>query len=456
MIEGVKGATLRIKTETKVGLFVVLTLGLFLYGTWYLGMVRFSLGSHRPYTVLFKNLSGLVKKSDIKIAGFKVGWVESIDLIPDGTGTAVVIMIDQRYQLYGNATADVRQEGLLGPKYLEIAPGNADTGQLPAGATLTSWARYPLNLDDLVVKMQKIADNVHEVTQTLKETFGCTQQRDKLKRVIDRVDDIAHHVNEQVLPALQSSADSINAVAQKINDGPLYDDVCFAARGIKQYLEAAQNIGIVVDTHVESMHNRAEHYEHKDSKGYVDVRLHTREDLFYQLQIASSEKGVLRRTENLVEYYDCKNQRLCPPELAQLSCAYTVEPPRTKRIEIWRNAPPRFGLQVGKIFYDAALRVGLFENTFGLGIDYDVPFKNEYVRWLTSLEVFDFKGQLRIDDRRPHVKWLNKLFFKDSIYFVFGIDDFVSKCNSSSFLGFGVRFSDDDIKYVLGKFGIGS
>ena len=89
-----------------------------------------------------------------------------------------------------------------------------------------------------------------------------------------------------------------------------------------------------------------------------------------------------------------------------------------------------------------------------MAIDYELPLHSDYIRWITTFEAFDFHGQSRIDDRRPHLKWLNRLFFLKNIYMSFGIDDFVSKHNTNAFFGIGVRFVDDDIKYIIGKIGL--
>jgi len=64
------------KTETIVGAFIVLALTVFAYMTFQLGSVRLNLARYTTYLVSFKDVSGLSPKSDIKIAGVKVGWVD--------------------------------------------------------------------------------------------------------------------------------------------------------------------------------------------------------------------------------------------------------------------------------------------------------------------------------------------------------------------------------------------
>jgi hypothetical protein len=61
---------------------------------------------------------------------------------------------------------------------------------------------------------------------------------------------------------------------------------------------------------------------------------------------------------------------------------------------------------------------------------------------VTTLECFDFKGQNRLCDRRPHFKWLNEVYYKDNVYLAFGIDDLISKDSLNPFIGIGLSFGD--------------
>jgi hypothetical protein len=71
------------------------------------------------------------------------------------------------------------------------------------------------------------------------------------------------------------------------------------------------------------------------------------------------------------------------------------------------------------------------------------------MHWITSLEAFDFKGQKRIDDTRPYIRWVNKVFFMKNLYTTFGVEDALGKKTSGPFWGGGLRFGDDDLKYLL-------
>ena len=48
-----------------------------------IGVFRFDRGNYYAYTIGFNDISGLVRKAEVKIAGVKVGWVEDIILQPE-------------------------------------------------------------------------------------------------------------------------------------------------------------------------------------------------------------------------------------------------------------------------------------------------------------------------------------------------------------------------------------
>jgi hypothetical protein len=115
-----------------------------------------------------------------------------------------------------------------------------------------------------------------------------------------------------------------------------------------------------------------------------------------------------------------------------------------------------FGFQFGKRFDRAAFRIGMFENTFGVALDYYVPMHTDKIHWVTSVEAFDFKGKNRVETGRPHVKWVNKIFLHKHIYTAFGLSDMFGKYTSGPFWGGGIRFGDDDLKYLFSMIPVGS
>ena len=514
-----------IRTETSVGLFILIALGILLYMTFNIGVFRLHRHEYIPYVVYFHDISGLQKKADVKIAGVKVGWIESTELIENGELKARAnIMVSRKFKLHTDAYAMVRQEGLLGNKYLEVIPGDSILPALGSGSTLNDTHHPPVNIDDLLRKFQVIAANVEDITGSLKSVVS--EEKGDLKELVINFNQAAQHLasfsdvldrtvvnNEQNLnnimsdvkdltremreswPTIQNDINrvstAVEGAASEARDGmrgfseltnnlnsgrgllgklltedETYGDIKTSISSLKNYFVKAEQIGIVFDAHSEGMWGIGEHFvdhvdQHitkKDTKSYFGFRIHPSDDHFYIAQLVGSRKGTIDRSIINMRYSQFAGTipDMCPTELLFVDTQLTPTPvlfqePVCQERTVQRRGTLKLSLQVAKCFSDVALRFGLFESTAGFAIDYDIPFKTDRFRWVTTLEAYDFYGDDRINDERPHLKWLNSLYFFKNLYVTFGADDFVSRHNANAFFGFGMRFADDDMKYLIGK-----
>lgn len=541
---------MQIKTETRVGIFVIIALGIFFYMTLQLGVFRLHKSNYKLQVVKFNDIGGLERKAEVKIAGVTIGWVDHIELIDGNTYLAkAYIMILKQYMLHTDASARIRQEGLLGTKYLELLPGDPSLPTLPPGHELGSPAQPAVSIDDILHKVNTIASHVVDVTQSLHESIGTPEGRNELQHTLryvsqaaekiatfanslDRtlsnnesninsiladVREITHEMSKSVpelsdnfarlskrmegefLPSLQQSLERIsvvfdrdvNRIAQKvekttdvlegaaqhaadgfknissiagklddgkgllgqlINDEDMSKNTKYALEGLKNYFSMIDKLSIVLDAHGEFMYRPAEHMVFEEAKGYIDVRIHPSDDHFYLIQRVTSQRGNLLRRSLIKNWYDENDRQFLPSDFFVAARPLGELVGRVETIERTLDTP-RYGLQVGKIFKDVALRFGLIEGWSGVGIDIEIPFNNDNFRWVTTLELFDFRGRQRINDSRPHLKWINRVFLLRNIYCAFGADDFISINNSNGFFGLGLRFDDAALKAVAAKFG---
>ena len=70
----------------------------------------------------------------------------------------------------------------------------------------------------------------------------------------------------------------------------------------------------------------------------------------------------------------------------------------------------------------------------------------DYVEF--SQKAFDFS---RENDLDPHLRFLGRFHVTDNLFLLGGYDDFLVDENESIFFGAGLRWSDDDLKYLLGS-----
>ena len=494
-----------IKAETSVGLFVLIAIGIFIYMTLQIGVVRFDRARYNDYTVYFNDVSGLNKKAEVHIAGVKVGWVEDIELAGNGQQVRALIKVLKEYTLHHDAYGIIRQGSLLGTKYVEIVPGDPYVETIKSGGVLMKSSKETASFDVVLSEFQVIARNLHDITDSLKCVMGGDQGTQRLERALDgftkavenfssasrSVDGLVCR-NEDALGAIindlrtfscdlknqfpelsqdvrsgidrmvnqfEKTADPVCQIADKINKGDgvigklitdeeMARNARIAVEGLKDYFETIDRLAIIFDSHVESMYGFGNQPNLRDAKGYFNARLHPTEDYFYLLGVMGDYYGQVVRTETVRRWFESECKELLPQDM-ELDPAERLRyaPIKTKTIRLFDTY--LWNVQFGKIYDNLAARVGLFEGTFGLGIDYELPFDTPSFRWVTTFEAFDFYGRNRIDDTRVHLKWLNKLFFTESLYCVFGADDFISETNRNAFFGAGFRFADDEVKYYV-------
>ena len=530
------------RAETRVGIFVLVAIGLFIYLSINIKVFRLDANQYTFYKTYFDDTGGLDQKSPVRIAGVDVGWVEKITLLD--AGKAVVdIRVNKKNKLSRNAYATISQEGLIGTKILEIDPGDSSTGLLIPGSTLSMPGKSPASVSDLLDQFRDIASNIGDIALSIKGVVstqkgetdmklalnGLAKTADKMadfSAVLERtmrkneeninmtfadlrkvmahldqglpnVEKDFHDVNENfhkltlafaddTLPNFSKASDfagnafktiddtavqaretfrEAEKVAEKINTGKgligklinedeTYTDLKKTIKGFKDYVTKTQTLSINVDMHSEEM------FLNSNSKGYFDLRIRPSQDSFYVLQLVTSKLGSIIRENVETERFDESGKRIYVSDLEvgtdEFKERMKIENPEMRSITTRRKNDVQFGFQFGKRYDRLAFRVGLFENTFGVGVDWYLPIQTDKLHLITTLEAFDFNGTGRIDDHRLHVKWLNRLFFMKHIYSSFGVDDFMSKKSTSIFWGGGIRFGDDDLKYVFSMLPFGS
>jgi phospholipid/cholesterol/gamma-HCH transport system substrate-binding protein len=92
-------------------------------------------GSTYEVYARFANIGGLKPGSQVLVAGVPVGHVEKIDL--DSQYAAIVhLNLKQEVHLPSDTIASIKTSGLIGDKYIALAPG-ADSKNLPPGGMIT-------------------------------------------------------------------------------------------------------------------------------------------------------------------------------------------------------------------------------------------------------------------------------------------------------------------------------
>ncbi len=220
---------MQLKAETAVGLFVLAALAVLVYMSFQIGSLRFATHNYTQYCLYSHDISGLNKKADVRIAGVKVGWIEQVTFEEEQQRVKMCVMILKQYHLYEDAYGAIRQNGILGGKYLEIVPGDAHLEKLPANGTLNQPAEDSISIDILMKKINDIAGNVEDITESFKQSLGGPDGAQTIKQLLDgcvqmteRVASCAESIDRLVVSNeenIQETITDFKAVAQEIKNG---------------------------------------------------------------------------------------------------------------------------------------------------------------------------------------------------------------------------------------------
>jgi phospholipid/cholesterol/gamma-HCH transport system substrate-binding protein len=137
--------------ELYVGGFVLLGLAAIVYLTVKLGAGALLGGDAYPIEAVFDNASGLNVGSSVHVAGVPVGRVEDIQ-VDKATFSAVVKMsVRAGLNLPTDTMASIKTTGLIGDKYISLAPG-ADEASLKPGERIV-LTESSVDIESLIGKM---------------------------------------------------------------------------------------------------------------------------------------------------------------------------------------------------------------------------------------------------------------------------------------------------------------
>lgn len=161
-------------TIVKFGTFAVIMVLLttclfFIFG-------QYRTGSTNGYSAVFNDVSRLKAGQSVRVAGVRVGTVNSVSLLPDKK-VLVKFDADRDVVLTDGTKAAVRYLNLVGDRYLELLDGPGSTKQLPAGGQIPADHTAPaLDLDLLLGGLKPVlrglnAQDVNALSSSLIQVF---------------------------------------------------------------------------------------------------------------------------------------------------------------------------------------------------------------------------------------------------------------------------------------------
>lgn len=139
------------KLELLAGLFVAIGIAAIAWLTVQLGAGALVGGDTYVIEARFTNTSGLSKGGNVVVAGVPVGRVEEVRVDPADFTAIVSMRVLSHLKLPTDTIASIKTTGLIGDKFIAIAPG-ADETYLKPGDRIVD-TESSVDLESLIGKM---------------------------------------------------------------------------------------------------------------------------------------------------------------------------------------------------------------------------------------------------------------------------------------------------------------
>jgi phospholipid/cholesterol/gamma-HCH transport system substrate-binding protein len=485
----------------RIGLFMLA--GLIILGVFIIKIEDIPVGERGDrleVSARFPSVAGLDRKAAVRIAGVRVGKVETIHL--DGSEALLHLSLDPHVQLHEGAWAQVTSLGMLGDKYVEIIPGDPTAPLLASGAELGGTTAPAF--DDVMRVATEIGEDVKEVTEALRGSIGGPQGeeaieeivanirdltaslkvliaenqanvnattanfrdfsatlRDEMPRITEKLNTLADQLNgvvgenredlqasmgniREITDRLQVSADNLNQITGKIaagegSIGKLVNDET-TVNNLNQTLDSIEG---GIDTLNETI-GRYRRYQLEVALRGEALASTDQSRMAFGFDLWTTKKRFFRLEGVDMPYgrvrTDTQFVTTTYPDGSQES--YLEEKIKTSD-KIGINA------QVGyRIFPNTIVRAGLIESAGGVGVDHSIKLGKRPMTLV--FEAYDFGREF---DEGVHLKFEGRYFISRHIFLTAGWDDPLVAEKSSVLFGGGITWNDEDVKYSLGLAG---
>lgn len=136
--------------ETFVGIFMLIGLVCVAYMALKLGNVSIFTDDTQLIYARFNRVTGLRTGNPVNMFGLQIGRVENLTIDQENQKAVVEMSIDKKIEIYDDAIAAIKTEGLIGDKYIDIDAGGGGELLKPGGTIIETVS--PVDIGDLIGK----------------------------------------------------------------------------------------------------------------------------------------------------------------------------------------------------------------------------------------------------------------------------------------------------------------
>ncbi|HVR30214.1 MAG TPA: MlaD family protein [Thermoanaerobaculia bacterium] len=220
-------------SDLKVGIFVLVALAVVVTGSLWIAGGRLFAARHVSYDVLLADSGGVVAGDRVRVAGVAVGRIQDVVLRPDDEWPVLMrISVDEKIDVYQDASATIASSGILGTSFLQIDPGSRAAPRLAPGSSIQGEASA--GMEDAFEQVAAISQKLLEI---LEQASGLLDQvSTEIGPVMARLQALLSEENAENLEAILAEARStLEQVSPRV--GPLLDRLDAVAGTMEEAIE---------------------------------------------------------------------------------------------------------------------------------------------------------------------------------------------------------------------------
>jgi ABC-type transporter Mla subunit MlaD len=232
--------------EFKVGAFVFVGLALLAALVVQFGRVGEGFKTYYPLTVRFGDASGLLKGSDVLLAGAKIGRVSGGPrLVREGNGVEVPLRIYDYVKIPAGSKFSVGSSGLLGDRFVNVAmPPGKPTAYVPKGSIIDGTRET--GMDDLTREGGALVNDLRAAVQNINSTVTRLNQEALSPENMQNLKGTFDHLNDATA-ALSVSSKKLDGVIDKADSamssvGKDADDLQLVIADARKTVQAATQV----------------------------------------------------------------------------------------------------------------------------------------------------------------------------------------------------------------------
>ena len=191
-------------TEVRSGVFVILAMAALSILVFSVGNFRSKLQKTVEYSAYLENVRFIKPHDPIAYGGFQVGEVKSVEVSDRPGQVKIVVQVPADLPVLIDSALIVRQDGILGPKFIEVSPGTPGKKAATPGAVLAGLS--PATITDLSAAFEGPLKQLEEALSNINKILSRPDFQQNVTGMLEEARKLLVSLTEEVKKVADAAA----------------------------------------------------------------------------------------------------------------------------------------------------------------------------------------------------------------------------------------------------------